>query len=147
MNINEPATIMIFAALISMLLSVYAWRKKQNNAGKYLSLLLLSSAIWSLFYGFEIYSTNIEIMKIYLFISYFGIASLPVFWLLFAMRYTNSDRWINIYWLLLLFLIPAISIIALATNSFHFLFYKSIELGEINNSNFLKLEPGIFLVD
>jgi signal transduction histidine kinase/CheY-like chemotaxis protein/PAS domain-containing protein len=143
MNINEPATIMIFAALISLLLSVYAWRKKQNSAGKYLSLLLLSSAIWSLFYGFEIYSTNIEIMKIYLFISYIGIASLPVFWLLFAMRYTNSDRWINIYWLLLLFLIPAISIIALATNSFHFLFYKSIELGEINNSNFLKLEPGI----
>jgi signal transduction histidine kinase/CheY-like chemotaxis protein/PAS domain-containing protein len=144
MNINEPATIMIFAALISLLLSLYAWRKKQNNAGKYLSLLLLSSAIWSLFYGFEIYSTDIEIMKIYLFISYFGITSLPVFWLLFALRYTGSEKWLKTNAHILLFTVPLLTMVMQATNQFHSLFYKSITLGEINNINYLKLEPGVF---
>ena len=143
-NINEPGTIMILAALISLLLSVFAWRKKQNNAGKYLSLLLLSSAIWSLFYGFEIYSTNIEIMKIYLFISYFGISSLPVFWLLFALRYSGSEKWVKTNSIILLFTIPFLVLVLQATNQFHSLFYQSITLGEIDNINYLKLEPGIF---
>jgi len=144
MNFNEPATMMIFAAFISLLLSVYAWRKKQNSAGKYLSLLLLSSFVWSFFYGLEIISTNIEIMKIYLLISYFGIATLPVFWLLFALKYTNFASWINNYHVALLFLIPAIAILTMGTNHFHFLFYKSVELGEINKFYYLKLVPDIF---
>jgi signal transduction histidine kinase/PAS domain-containing protein len=144
MNFNEPAVIMIIAAIVSLLLSNYAWKRKQYSTGIYLSLLLLSSAVWSLFYGLEIFSSNIFIMKIYLFVSYFGITSLPVFWLLFASRYTGLEKWIKPYSLILVFTIPALSIIMHATNHFHSLFYKSVTLGEIDNINYLKLEPGIF---
>lgn len=144
MRFNQPATIMIIAAIVSLLLSVFAWRKKQNSTGIYLSLLLLSSAVWSFFYGLEIFSSNFFLMKIYLFTSYFGIASLPVFWLLFASQYTGSEKWIKTNTLLLVFTVPAISIIMHATNHFHSLFYKSITLGEIDNINYLKLDPGIF---
>ncbi len=144
MSFNQPATIMIIAAIVSLLLSIYAWRKKQNSTGIYLSLLLLSSALWSLFYGLEILSSNILIMKQYLFISYFGITTLPVFWLLFASRYTGSEKWIKTNSLILLFTIPVLTLIMQATNQFHSLFYKSIALGEIEKIYYLKLEPGIF---
>ena len=135
---------MIIAAGISLLLSIYAWKKKQNSTGIYLSLLLLSSAVWALFYGLEIFSSNILIMKSYLFISYFGITTLPVFWLLFASRYTGTEKWRNNKTLILVFTIPVLSILMHATNQFHSLFYKSVSLGEIDNINYLKLEPGVF---
>lgn len=144
MSFNQPGTIMLIAAFISLLLSIYAWQKKQNITGIYLSLLLLSSAIWALFYGLEILSSHLLIMKIYLFISYFGITSLPVFWLLFASRYTGTEKWINNKTLILVFTIPVLSILMHATNHFHSLFYTSVTLGEIDNINYLKLEPGIF---
>lgn len=144
MSINEPATIMIFAAMISTLLSLYAWRKRQNSTGVYLSFLLLSSSIWSLFYGLEIFNSDIITMKLYLFISYFGIASLPVFWLLFASRYTGIDRWVNPFSSLMIFIPPIISMIMISTNQYHYLFYKSVSVGNIENIHFLKLESGPF---
>jgi signal transduction histidine kinase/CheY-like chemotaxis protein/PAS domain-containing protein len=142
MSINQPATIMIFAAIISLLLSVYAWQKRQNSTGVFLSLLLLSTTIWSLLYSFEIFSTDLETMKVFLLISYFGIASLPVFWLLFAARYSGGGLWLNPFVIIMLFIIPILSIVMIATNKFHLLFYKAIESGNIDSFHYLKLTPG-----
>ena len=142
MSINQPATIMIFAAIISLLLSVYAWQKRQNSTGVFLSLLLLSTTIWSLFYSLEIFSSDLETMKVFLFVSYFGIGSLPVFWLLFAARYSGNGLWLNPFVVIMLFIIPILSIVMIATNKFHLLFYNVIESGNIDSFHYLKLTPG-----
>ncbi|HCE56440.1 MAG TPA: hypothetical protein DER09_01260, partial [Prolixibacteraceae bacterium] len=126
MSINHPAYILIFAAIISLFLAFYAWIKKQTSAGILLSLLLFSASLWSVFYGMEILSSKEELMKIYLFISYFGIASLPVFWLMFAARYSGIDKWLNPFTILLLFLVPVVSIFMVATNQHHYLYYTSV---------------------
>lgn len=144
MSINHPAYILIFAAIISLFLAFYAWIKKQTSSGILLSLLLFSASLWSLFYGIEILSSNLELMKIYLFVSYFGIASLPVFWLMFAARYSGIDQWLNPFTILILFLIPVVSVFMVATNQFHHLYYTSVSIGSVNNFSFLKLESGPF---
>ena len=142
MSISHPAFILVFAAIISMLLAFYAWLKKQTSAGILLSLLLFSASVWSGFYGLEILSSNIDLMKKYLFVSYFGISTLPVFWLMFAARYSGNDKWLNPFTTLLLFILPVVVVFMVSTNQFHHLYYKSISLGQIDNIYFLKLESG-----
>jgi signal transduction histidine kinase/DNA-binding NarL/FixJ family response regulator/PAS domain-containing protein len=144
MSINQPASIMIFAAVISLLMAIYAWGKRENGTGIYLSLILLASSLWSLFYGLEIADSDFDTMKIFLFISYFGIATLPVFLLLFASHYTASDRWVNPFSFLMVFVLPVITLIMVSTNQYHHLFYKSVTLGNIGNIFYLKLESAPF---
>ncbi len=144
MSISHPAYILLFASIISLFLAFYAWIKKQTSVGILLSLLLLSASLWSMFYGMEILSSKEELMKTYLFISYFGIASLPVFWLMFAARYSGIEKWLNPFTILLLFLVPVVSIFLVVTNQFHHLYYTSVSIGSINNFSFLKLENGPF---
>jgi signal transduction histidine kinase/CheY-like chemotaxis protein len=125
-------------------MSFYAWGKRDNGTGIYLSLILLASSIWSLFYGLEIASSDFTTMKVYLFISYIGIASVPVFLLLFASHYTGNKRWVNPFSVLMVFVLPVITLIMVSTNQYHHEFYKSLTLGNIGNIYYLKLESAPF---
>jgi len=144
MSIDHPAYILIFASIISLFLAFYAWIKKQTGAGILLSLLLFSASLWSMFYGMEIFSSSEGVMKKYLFVSYFGISSLPVFWVMFAARYSGIDKWLNPFTILLLFLIPVSTIFLVGTNQFHHLYYNSLSVGSVNGFSFLKLKNGPF---
>lgn len=144
MSFNHPSYILFFAAIISLTLALYAWAKKQTSSGVLLSLILFAAALWSMFYGMEILISNEGLMKKYLFISYFGISTLPVFWLLFAARYSGIDKWLNPFTSLMLFLIPFATLFMVVTNKFHHLYYSSLSVGTVNNFSFLKLEAGPF---
>lgn len=109
-----------------------------------MSLLMASVSLWSLLYGLELASRNLETIKLLTAVSYLGISGLPVFWVVFAARYTHLDDWLKPLTKLLLFAIPAITILAISTNDLHLLFYRHRELVTINSHVFQKLSPGPF---
>ena len=142
MNVNYPSILMIASSAISLLLSLYAWKHRDEHAVFPLFWLLAVTTIWSFCYGVEVNSTDLTQMKILNSFGYIGIAMIPVLWLIFAARYCEKDHWLTPFNTILLFIIPILSIIMVATNDLHHLFYSTDELGLSGIYRFQKLAYG-----
>jgi signal transduction histidine kinase/DNA-binding response OmpR family regulator len=142
LTFNLHSLLMIVASVLAFTLGLHAWTKRYVVGGFPLSLLMASVGIWSLLYGLELASRNLETIKLLTAASYLGISSLPVFWVVFAARYSHSDAWLKTLTKLLLFGIPAITMLAISTNDLHLLFYRHRELVTISSHVFQRLSPG-----
>ena len=133
MNYQLLSNLFFGSAMISVFLSFLALTNRKNSANKTLSLLLIATALWSLFYGLELISSSYPQLHLYLVLEYFGIATIPVFWVLFASIYCGRDGWLTNVNIALLFLIPLITIISVASNNYHLMFYESSVLFDAGN--------------
>jgi diguanylate cyclase (GGDEF)-like protein/PAS domain S-box-containing protein len=133
---------MIASSVISLFLSLYAWKHRDEYAVFPLFWLLAVTTIWSFCYGVEVSSIDLTQMKILNSFGYIGIAIIPVLWLIFAARYCGKDHWLTFYNTILLFIIPIFTIIMVATNDLHHLFYSTDELGSLGIYHFQILAYG-----
>jgi diguanylate cyclase (GGDEF)-like protein len=85
-------------------------------------------AVWCLGYGFEIAAPGIANKILWAKIQYFGIVSVPIFWLLYTIHFTGTSYMLShrVRWL-----VPAISLVTLLlawTNEWHGLIWKEIRV-------------------
>ncbi len=144
MNLNPASELVIISSMITIFLALFAWNKRSFSTSIVLFYILLAISIWSLFYGMELASTKITTIRTYLAIQYLGISTTPVFLLIFAAKYTKTDGWLLPLRLKLLFVIPLITVIMVATNSIHYLFYSISEVRYTEGYWFHFMEPGPF---
>lgn len=144
MNLNLLSLLMMGAAIIPFFLAWYAWQRRHFPIGLSLFLLMLAAAVWAFFYGVELSLNRLSSMQIAVTLQYSGIATICVFWLIFAARYTGNDKWLTPQVIGLLFIIPVIVLGLCATNPLHHLFYASVELGFSHGYYFQKLQSGPF---
>ncbi len=95
MQPNSLSLIMIFSAMFSLFLALFAYKNRKTPAMLSLSLLLVAATVWALGYGLELAAANLQSMKIFTAFAYLGIATIPVFWLIFVARYTGNDGWLS----------------------------------------------------
>ena len=124
MNYQLLSNLFFGSAIVSIFLSVLALMNRKNSANKTLTLLLIATALWSIFYGLELISSSYTQMYLFIVFEYLGIATIPVFWLLFSSFYCGRDGWLNRSIIFLLFVIPFITILSVVTNNYHHLFYE-----------------------
>ncbi|MDQ7034889.1 MAG: adenylate/guanylate cyclase domain-containing protein [Anaerolineae bacterium] len=124
--------LLILAALITLGLSaLIAWKEHKVTA---FSLMMFACAVWSFFYVLELRSPLLADKVMWAKFQYLGIATLPTFWLLFAMRYTQHTAWLSRRNIFLLFIIPLTTIVLVWTNEFHHLLWetnKLVTVGEV----------------
>ena len=125
---NAYTIILLVSAVVSGWLAVFAWRRRSVTAGTELALLMLSIALWSLFQGFEGMATTHFTKMLWGSFSYLGSQTTPVFFLLFALRYTQQDRWLTARRIALLWVIPFISIVLVFTSGVQHLVWNSVTL-------------------
>lgn len=141
--LNIIIDLFIHVLVASSLLCIYmAFSKKLLVRYKSFSFMMLSLAIYSLAYFFELKSDNLAIAKVSLYLEYIGIASIPLFWTLFSAEYTKIIK-INKKAFYLLAALSILLLIAVYTNSLHYLFYKSFVFDKVNNIGVLKSVKGI----
>lgn len=76
-----------------------------------------------------------------------GLVTVPVAWFIFALYYTGRRKYVTRPLLALLFTIPAITVIFVATNPFHYLYYSAITPGLIAGIPVLQYHHGpLFLI-
>jgi len=143
-SLGHPGLLLLFSFLVTASLSVYAWRKRDSPSGLSLCLLMAAAAVWSLGYGLQFFATNLAQMKLLNALAYMGISTCPVFWAIFAARYTRTDSWITPECLKRLFIVPAVTFLMVASNDLHALFFSSVELGSLEGYRFLILEDAPF---
>src|SRR5690606_30124122 len=108
---NSYAITLIFCGIIALFFSYHLFKKK-GKAVRLFGFMMLSNAIWSLAYGFELASNTLDMMYFFIKIEYLGITTLPINWLLFCLNLSGKESWYkrprNLYTLLIF---PIITII------------------------------------
>lgn len=147
---GSPASLLPFvgplvgAAVLSWVLSFGAWRRRDTPGARYFSIMLLGIGLWCLLYALEAAMVGITLKTALAGAEYLGIVSVPVFWLLFALRYTGLDSVLTGRRIALLFVVPAVTLLLIATNQVHGLIWSSVGLGRSGSFPALLIRHGPF---
>ena len=99
--------------------------------------MMLAVAVWTSSTGLGMLAQSTAANFIWLTIRMTAVVSVPVFWFVFAARYAEREAWLNRPRYLLLTIVPAISLLLMATSLWHDVFLVSIQY----------IRSGPFLID
>jgi PAS domain S-box-containing protein len=131
--INQPYTVLLtFAALIPASLLIYILRQRPNLGARSFSVLLAAVSLWAFVCLFEVCSqdTNTKIFS-YL-IKFVFIVIVPISWLTFCLYYSNRLRKLEYRYLILVSIIPALTLLMVATNHIHQMMFTKFDIVEVN---------------
>jgi PAS domain S-box-containing protein len=123
---NSFGIIFLIAAMITGGVSVYAFRHQHVKGATSFIFLLLSVTIWAFFQALEYAVTEPAAKILCAKFQYLGIATIGSTWYLFSIGYSRGKKWAGKYYALL-FILPALTILAAFTNEFHGLLWPKIE--------------------
>lgn len=112
-------------------LSISVYRNKRSPLSRIFFFLGISGAFWVFSHLFELVSPGSFGTLLWGKLKYMGIATLPVFWLVFALQYTGRGRYVTWRSIALLLVVPIIVLFSLWTNSYHHLFYRELVIKEL----------------
>ena len=127
---NIYAILMFFPVAVSFFMVFICFRQRSRLEARTLGLVMLSIAWWSLFYALELFSYDLESMRLLNKISYPGIMSVSVFYFLFSMALVDKRDWFDWKKIVMLFIVPIAVLFAVWTNEQHWLFYSVSELDQ-----------------
>lgn len=128
MNLQyHPGTaVLVGGALLCVLAGILSWERRATRGSTWFIWAIASCIVWSITQAVEINCQSIHQSIFWSKLSYFGIATLPVFWFLFALRYQERVRQVNEEIIPLFFIVPAATILAALTNESHRLIWTSV---------------------
>jgi signal transduction histidine kinase len=140
---NVYALTLLFCGITTLFISYYVY-KKEGGAVRIFGIMMFTSAIWSIAYGLELASTSLSQIKLLIGVEYIGITTLPLSWFLFCLHLAGNERWykrpLNLSMLLL---VTALTTVAVWTNDWHHLYFKSITIDYSSNFPMAKVDTGI----
>lgn len=140
-----PVDLLFFsAAIISLFVAIIIFIKRVEPGGTAFALVMLAITLWLFFRVFEGLSEEITEKIFWAKFEYFGIATLPVCYFIFASQFSRKDKWITKRNLFIAFLIPVFTLILVFTNEFHGLIWSDIYPATPNGGDNLIYEHGYF---
>lgn len=131
------------AAILSALLSFTMWERRHTTGAKPATVLLLALFVWSAGYSLEFLGADLPTKLFWAKIQYFGIVTLPVALLLFALVFSGRRAWITTPKLVALMGVPVISLLLALSNELHRLIWSDWYLEAIGSTSVLHLEHGV----
>jgi PAS domain S-box-containing protein len=120
------AIALVVTVAVALTLAAVAWRRRSVPGSTYFALMMLSGAWWAFTYAIEVLSKE-QSLKISLAqVSYIGVGSMPVFFMLFALSYWRPDIHIRLRHQIVIWLIPAVTILMALTNELHGILWNEI---------------------
>lgn len=95
--------------------------------------MMIAVAIWAASDGVMVATNDLDKMLNVVKIEYIGIALVPVFWLLFTLRFVGYDQWLTPKWVALQFIFPLLTLLMVWTNSYHHLHYQKAEIVQMGD--------------
>ena len=128
-----------FLTGLSAIIVAFRLRRLGNIYGfKWILLLLIASAVWSLGQAVEYLSPDLTVKIFWDNVQWVGILIIPPAFLLLTMEFTGWDRWIKPLSILIIIVVPALSLIVFYTNFIHH--YTVSEYRLIFNGGFIGLQ-------
>ncbi len=123
-----PYLLPVIASAVSAALAFVAWQRGHAPGAVSFCFMMLSVAEWSLAYTLELAAPNLAMTVLWDNIAWFGAASAPTLWCIFASEYTGRIRKLTRSTALLLCIEPVITLLLVWTNQFHGLIGTRISL-------------------
>lgn len=121
------AVIYFAAAAVAAAAAVLSWRGRSAPGGLPLSLMSAAASWWCFFDALETSSVGIPAHVFWAQVSYVGSMTVCTFLLLYALEYTGRRRVLG--WVLFaVFIVPAIGVVAAATNGLHHLVWTGFSV-------------------
>jgi PAS domain S-box-containing protein len=116
---NPFAVPSLVAAVILFFVTLAVWRRRKTPAAS--SFIAMACAIiwWCMFNGVYMLGGNAYTHYLFTTFQYPGIVTLPVFWLVFALQYTDNNAWVTPRNIILLLIYPFITLALVFTNPWH----------------------------
>ncbi|MFW6250196.1 MAG: histidine kinase N-terminal 7TM domain-containing protein [Alkalispirochaetaceae bacterium] len=132
---------LLVSASVLVVIASYARSYAEGPAASALFWAIISIALWSLGYAFEIAATEVETKLLWANVQFFGIGAAPILWLTTIMRLlrteTRGERALNLLWL-----IPVVTLFLAFTDRYHGLFRHHYALASVSNLLLLDTEYG-----
>lgn len=120
-----------------------AWiMAKRRLVFNWFSILLIAAAWWSVAYGFELASSSLEQMLMWIKVEYLGISILPSIWLIFTYSFIDLDHRLNRLLFVSLFIYSGLTYLMMLTNEGHHLFYAEVNVDSSGPFPLLSIKPG-----
>jgi len=136
--------IYLLAAIPYATLGLYAWFRRPAAAVTPFAWMMFGMAIWSFVYSFEISSQDVQTKLRLDNVEYFGVVSIPVFFLMFALEFSGRGHLLTPRKKALLWFIPVVTLVLVSTNEFHGLMWDSETVKESFGLTLLEVRPKIF---
>lgn len=131
------------AALLSALLTFYMWERRHTPGAKPAAVLMLALFVWSIGYCLEFMGADLLTKLFWAKIQYFGIVTIPVALLLFALVFSGRRSWVTSPRLAGLLVIPVITLLLAVSNDLHRQVWSDWYLETIGDTLVLHLEHGV----
>lgn len=120
---NAIFSLLLAAAAINVFVAVFAWRRREEPAAKYLFFAMVGLVWWAGTYA--IFWTDFWSPSpfFWLDMTYFGVSVSITFFFLFSLEYTNSKRWLTRPLKALLIAEPLVALTLLWTDPWHGLYF------------------------
>ncbi|MBN2238881.1 MAG: PAS domain S-box protein [Dehalococcoidales bacterium] len=116
-------TAMAVSLLVSLVLLIFTWRRRQALGAKAMVGLAFGTFIWTLGYTLETHCSTLEGQLLFASIGHFGTISVPVAWFVFSVNFVFGKRIISGWKAVLLGILPVIFIVLIWTNNYHHLMW------------------------
>jgi len=144
MTINPFSIVYFASALLIVVLIIFLFLKRRGSVSIYVYLLLACAVIWSFFYAFELGASNSKDIMYYVQLQYLAITLLPVFFALYVLKYTGTDKVVNKSFYPFFFLIPLVTLAMLVSNDVHHLYYAQSTFKTAGRYYYHSFVPGPF---
>lgn len=135
---------LFIAAGVSIMLALFAWRRRPTTGATSLAVVGLGAAEWSLAYAVALGIGDLPARIFLAKMQHIGIAVIPLAMLVLVLRYTARSMWLTRRRLLLLSIVPLIGVLLVWTNEAHGLIWADIRLTIQNSVPVLDLEYGVY---
>lgn len=127
-SINAFSIILFVSALVSGVVAYISYQRRNVIGATTLMWIMLGLTFWSGCYGIENLNPSLEWHKFWLRMAFLSVVSVPVFWLIFAIQYSQQEKAPSLRKLAWLWIVPLITMIMLWTNDWHGLVWSSIQM-------------------
>lgn len=139
---NIYSQILLFFSILTGILAGFLITKKSGNISKILFLLILTIAVYSVGYAFELSSTDFNSIVFWLRVEYVGVAFMPTLYIIFSLQFTDKKNLITLPLLVLLFSISITTVVLHFTTQHHDWFYRNMHLEKHGDFVLMIFETG-----
>jgi PAS domain-containing protein len=140
--ITPSATALAVASAISLVVMVLGWQRHASPGGKAFGALMTAVVWWTLFAALEAAAVDTGLKILISKIEYVGTVCTAPLFLMFALRNRAGERHLRTVQIGPLWIVPFATLIAVATNDWHRLFWTGFTPSPVAGSNLLMYAHG-----
>jgi len=131
------AVVVFGGALVAAAVGLAALRRRSDPMARALTVLMFAVVAWAVPHGISLTVAEESAVVLWQRLRYPGTVVAPVAYLVVALRYAGYERWLSRRTYALLAVVPALTVVAVWTNPFHGLFWRSVSVATVGGASVL----------